>query len=191
MVSAVLGHAMKFLIAIAIFFAVVGVRYLFFPHRAKDGGFRVFQAPSTLVAYRVVGATMLAFGFLFAAGVTLGIPSTESARASTDRIPLQEPLFLPLPAVASLAPADPKTSRELCDGAMQTRMRLAPAKIRPAVLGYIVERDGSVNDIRVASSSGNSGLDMAIALCVSTLRFQPPANGQALSVQAKASSSRD
>ena len=182
---------MKFFIAIAIFFAVVGSRYLFFPHSAKDGGFRVFQAPGTLVAYRVIGAVMLAFGFLFAAVLTLGVPSMQSARANPERTVVLPPLWMPLPAVAARPPADPKTTRELCNAALETRARLAPAKVRTAMLGYIVERDGSVNDIRVTSSSGNSGLDMAIALCVATLRFTPPANGQALSVQAKAPSIRD
>ena|SRR5215472_7195764 len=173
------------LIPAVVFLAVAGSRFLFFPHRAKDGGFRVFQSPATSFAYRIVGAVFCTFGFLVAMSAGFGVPSFESAHAARNEMATSQPLWMPYPALASRAPADPRTSNELCKGAVETRVRLAHAQIRPAVLGYVVERDGSVNDIRVASSSGSTGLDMAIALCVATLRFQPPANGQPLLVQPK------
>ena len=173
------------LIPAVVFLAVAGSRFLFFPHRAKDGGFRVFQSPATSFAYRIVGAVFCTFGFLVAMSAGFGVPSFESAHAARNEAVAFQPLWAPLPALAARAPADPRTSQELCKGADETRARLAPAQVRTAVLGYVVERDGSVNYIRVTSTSGSTGLDMAIALCVATLRFQPPANGQPLLVQSK------
>jgi hypothetical protein len=91
-----------------------------------------------------------------------------------------EPLWMPLPGVASAPSLDPLDSKQICDHAARLKARFSPATVRTTILGYAVERDGTIDDIVVAGTSGNKALDEAIVACVATLRFRPP--GRAMTV---------
>jgi TonB family protein len=96
-----------------------------------------------------------------------------------------EPLWTPLPGLASAPSRDPMDSKEICHHAATLRERFSPASVHTAILGYVVERDGTVDDIAVAGTSGSKALDEAIIACVATLRFQPLNTGRAMVVQWK------
>ena len=96
-----------------------------------------------------------------------------------------EPLWAPLPGIASAPSDDPEDSREICKHATNLKARFNPASIHTAILGYVVERDGTVDNIAVAGTSGSKALDEAVIACVTTLRFKPLKTGRAMMVQWK------
>jgi len=93
-----------------------------------------------------------------------------------------EPLWTPLPGVASSPSLDPLDSKQICDHAIRLKARFNPATIRTTILGYVVERDGAIDDITVAGTSGSKALDEAVVACVATLRFLPLKTGRAMTV---------
>ena len=97
-------------------------------------------------------------------------------------VPADEPLWMPLPGVASAPSLDPLESREICDHATSLKARFNPATVRTTILGYVVERDGTIDNIAVAGTSGSKALDQAVIACVATLRFQPLKPGRAMTV---------
>ena len=96
-----------------------------------------------------------------------------------------EPLWAPLPGVASAPSRDPLDSKEICTHTANLKARFAPSSVRTAVLGYVIEPDGSVDTITIAGTSGSRVLDQAIIACVATLRFTPLRRGRAMMVQWK------
>jgi TonB family protein len=96
-----------------------------------------------------------------------------------------EPLWAPLPGVASVPPPDPLDSKQICEHAARLKARFKPASVHTTILGYVVEPDGSMDDITVADTSGSKALDQSIIACVATLRFQPLKHGHAMMVQWK------
>lgn len=96
-----------------------------------------------------------------------------------------EPLWAPLPGVASVPPPDPLDSKQICAHAVRLKARFKPASVHTAILGYVIEPDGSVDDIAAEGSSGSKALDTAIIACVTTLRFLPLKHGHAMMVQWK------
>ena len=96
-----------------------------------------------------------------------------------------EALWAPLPGVVSVPPPDPQDSKEICAHAVALKARFNPASVRTAIFGYVVEADGTVDNITVVGTSGSRALDEAIIACVGTLRFQPAKSGHAMMVQWK------
>ena len=93
-----------------------------------------------------------------------------------------EPLWMPLPGVTSAPSLDPLDSRLICEHAVNLKARFSPATVRTTILGYAVERDGTIDDIVVAGTSGSKVLDEAVVACVATLRFQPLRPERAMTV---------
>jgi TonB family protein len=111
------------------------------------------------------------FVLLAAWGVLRGGDTTEIA-----------PLWMPLPGVAAAPSLDPLDSKQICGHAATLKARFSPASIHTTILGYAVERDGAIDDITVAGTSGSKALDEAVIACVATLRFQPLKIGRAMTV---------
>ncbi|HTW33995.1 MAG TPA: hypothetical protein VMD53_05195 [Rhizomicrobium sp.] len=99
--------------------------------------------------------------------------------------PEAEPLWMPQPGLASTPSLDPLDSRQICEHAVNLKARFSPASVRTAILGYVVEPEGVIDDITVAGTSGSKALDEAIIACVATLRFLPGNKGRAMIVQWK------
>src|SRR5271170_7241319 len=72
--------------------------------------------------------------------------------------PETEPLWAPLPGLASAPSPDPIDSKNICAHAANLKARFRPASVHTVILGYIVERDGSVDDITVAGTSDSNAL---------------------------------
>jgi TonB family protein len=103
----------------------------------------------------------------------------------TGTVQTGEPLWMPLPGVASAPSLDPLDSRQICEHAARLKAQFNPATVRATILGYVVERDGTIDDIAVAGTSGSKALDQAVIACVATLRFEPMKNGRAMTVEWK------
>jgi TonB family protein len=165
-------------IAIILFFTIIGAWLLVFRERAREQLTQWLERPRAPVYLHAVGAILIAFAVFAAWSFARGglFAFAEAAQAP-------EPLWAPRPAVAELPPTP--SSREICDRATELKARFSARSIRTTILGYVVQSDGTIHDIDVAGSSGNRALDRAVMACVATLRFQPPPNGQAMTVEWK------
>lgn len=159
-------------VAIILIFALVGIWLLFFAERERARQFQLLERPWVSTYFRGIGATFIAFA-LFAGW------SVMRAEAA----PPPSPLWLPMPGVAELPQS--VSSREICDRASTSKAQFRPDTVHSAILGYVVEPNGAVDDITVVGSSGSKQLDQTIVACLTTLRFQPPPNSHAMMVQWK------
>ena len=97
-------------------------------------------------------------------------------------VQMGEPLWMPLPGIASAPSLDPLDSKQICEHATRLKAQFNPATVHTTILGYVVERDGAIDNIVIAGTSGSKALDQAVVACVATLRFQPLKPGRAMTV---------
>lgn len=117
---------------------------------------------------------------LIAAAILVPLAAWAALRNSADAE--GEPLWGPFPGLASAPLSNPIDSKDICAHAAYLKARYSPSSVHTAILGYVVEADGVVDNIAVAGTSGSKALDHAIVACVATLRFTPAKRGRTMTV---------